>query len=378
MLDVLLCTSCRQTTEVSQIPKFRNALDAPPQLRVEIAGNASSVDLRVHGPYRLQLGEGAATTLDGEELTLTTVRPTPTGLSVGRESHAVDRLSLVPMAGHPVGVASRRYRGTITIQRKSPKALTVVNVIDAETMLKGVVGAEMPARWPIEALAAQAVTARTFVLYRKIERHGKPVHVSSKDVRYLGVESETSRTRSAVDQTRGTVLVYGWRMFPAYFHSTCGGRTTSAKQVFGEREIPPLAGCDCGHCTKATFYSWSCKLDAQEVAKRLGMTAGEKIRHIAPDAAQFGQHATQVVVKTSQGERSFDPYGFRTALGPDKLKSMAFTVTDTGQTFEFRGRGWGHGVGLCQWGARGLARAHYDWPSIVTHYFPQASLVRVY
>ena len=316
--------------------------------------------------------------LDGEELTRTTVRPTPAGLSVGSQSYTVSRVSLVPAAAHPVGVDSRRYRGTITIQRKSPTALRVVNLIDVETMLKGVVGAEMPARWSLKALAAQAVMARTFVLYRKIERHGKPVHVSSKDVRYLGVESETSRTRQAVDQTRGAVLVYRWRMFPAYFHSTCGGRTTSVKRVFGEREIPPLAGCECGHCAKATYYSWSCELDEQEVAKRLGLTTGGKIRRIAPNVSELGQRATKVVVETSQGERSFDPYRFRTALGPDQLKSMAFAVTQAGETFEFRGRGWGHGVGLCQWGARGLARTYRDWPQVVTHYFPQASLIRIY
>lgn len=377
LLDVVLCTSCRQTPQRGPIPKVEDALDGPPLLRVEIASGIGSAEVHVDGPYRIVLDEADSQALRGKRLQRRTIRPAPQGLILDTQRLEANKLSLVPAAGQAVGVGSRRYRGTVTVHRASANALNVVNVIDVDALLDGVVGAEMPARWPLAALEAQAVAGRTFLLYRKATRHDKIVHVRRHDVRYLGIESETARTRRAVDQTSGVVLVYQRRMFPAYFMATCGGHTTSVSHAFGEPEIAPLAGVKCGYCEDGSFYTWTCRFGKNDIAKRLGLDPGEVLRSIRPAASPSG-YADHIMVETNRAKRSFGSYRFRAALGPDKLKSTAFTVTDAGRTLEFAGRGWGHGVGLCQWGARGLAQAHEDWPGILRYFFPQSELVRIY
>ena len=377
LLDVVLCMSCRETGRRPSIPKIDAALDGPPLVRVEIASGPESVDVEVNGPYRIVLDSTGRQASRGKQLQRTTVRPAPDGLLFGNQRLRASQLSIVPALGHTVGVGSRRYRGSVTVHRTAAAALRAVNVIDVDTMLASVVGAEMPSRWPMAALKAQAVAGRTFLLYRKAARHDKTVHVSRHDVRYLGVERETARARCAADETRGVVLVYDQRLLPAYFMATCGGRTTSVSDAFGEPQIPPLSGVACGYCEDSTTYTWKRQFGKDDIAERLGFAPGEAIRSIRPFAGASG-YADHVVVDTNSGKHTFSAYRFRVALGPDRLKSAAFAVADTGRSFTFVGRGWGHGVGLCQWGARGMAHAHFDWPSILSHFFPQSQLVRIY
>lgn len=374
-----MCVSCRAPApKTPEIPTAPNALAAAPQLRVELPADSAAAELRVDGPYRLSIATKPATVQRGARLEPTTVRPAGRGMSVGGRPFAAERVTVEARSGDPVYVGSSRYRGGVTVHRVSGSRLKTVNLADVETVLQSVVGSEMPAHWPLDALAAQAVAARTFLLYRKTIRAKQTAHVSRHDVRYLGVASETPRTRRAADLTRGVVLVYQWRMFAAYFHATCGGSTTSVNRAFGEREVPPLAGRPCDYCKEATFYSWTCQLDKRDVAKRLGLAADERVLAIRPAVTRPAIHAHGFAVATNKQTRDYDAYRFRTALGADRLRSTAVTVADAGRTWAFSGHGWGHGVGLCQWGARGLALAGRDWRQIVDSYFPESQLVRIY
>ena len=380
-VDVFLCASCRVAPQRAPLPRLEDALGEPPLICIEIVKAAPSVeleceatsDVEIHGS---QMDAFGALSSFGQQNRLS-VQPAAHGMVIGGRPYEADRIYVDP-AGDGVSMNGRLYRGDIRIKRTSASALAVVNVIDPEALLYSVVSAEMPSRWPMDALKAQAVAARTFVLYRWANRRRRRVHVTRADVRYLGMSSETSRSRRAVDETRGAVLAFRGQLLPAYFSSTCGGRTCPVDRAFGEPRIAPLAGVECGHCEAASFYSWRCRIEKAGLAQRLGLASDQTVTAMRPDAARPFERAAQVVVETDSGAMRIDSYRFRTALGPDRLKSSAFVATDSGSAFDVVGRGWGHGVGLCQWGARGLARAGSDWRAISSHYYPEARLAQIY
>ncbi len=375
--NVVLLTSCRQTPKVAPAPsvgRWRDALREPPVLRVEVERPGASVVVAVDGPYEAACGR----VVSAARLPATAVKLAPGGFLLGSQRLRGEKLAITSRGGQPIRVGKRRYLGRIVIERASPSALSVVNEIDPETLAYGVVTSEMPSRWPMDALKAQAVAIRTFVLNRWWRRRGKRIHVTQADVRYLGLANDTARGRQAVDETRGLVLAYGDALLPAYFMSTCGGHTAPVDQALGERLLPPLAGVPCGYCEDATYYSWTYRVSQAELARKLGLSAGESIVAIRPDAPGRYRHASRIEVETNRGAKTFGPYRFRLALGAGKLKSTAFTVRKSGRAFIFDGRGWGHGVGLCQWGAKGLAQAGTDWRGILAHYYPGADLVSAY
>ncbi len=371
--DVALLTSCRQAPKPTPARRPRAELHAPPMLRVEVARAKSSLTLSIPGEYRLSCGRRVS----GRSLPPTQVRLAPGGFVAGRERFQGSKLIAASPAGRPITVAGRRYRGRIVFERAAG-GLSAVNEIDVETMLYGVVTAEMPAGWPMAALQAQAVAIRTYVLSRWRRRQSRRVHINRADVRYLGVSHESRRGREATDSTRGVVLMYAGAFVPAYFSAVCGGHTAPADTALGERLIPPLAGVVCGYCDDSPQFSWTLRVRAADLARRLGLSSAERVLAVRPNAPGRFRHAGRVVVETSRGERVFSGYRFRAALGADRLKSTAFEVRRAGDEFVFAGRGWGHGVGLCQWGARGMARAGASWRRIVTHYFPQAAIASAY
>jgi len=261
------------------------------------------------------------------------------------------------------------HRGSLLVKLDGAGALTAMGIILLEDYVRGVVPAEMSPDWPRQALMAQAVAARTFALYRMTAPGATRSYLTLADTAYRGAEAETAPTDEAVRATAGVILWYDGAPLPAYFHSSCGGHTSSVAAVFGEREIPPLRGVPCGWCTRSPQYSWSALIERSEIARRLsswGIGHVESLRAIQSDSA--GRPVLLLVNGTKQ-VRAND---FRLAAGPDRIKSTAFAVVRRGSAFEFVGRGWGHGVGMCQWGARGMALAGKSCWEILAHYYPGA------
>jgi len=165
------------------------------------------------------------------------------------------------------------------------------------------------------------------------------------------------------------VLFYGGAPLAAYFHSTCGGHTSSVGAVFGEKEVPPLCGVGCDWCRDSPYYRWKVQIQRSELVRKLapwGLVYLDSIRPL--DVDEGGRPRVLLLNGTKQVKAS----EFRRAVGPERIRSMAFTAARRGRAFEFAGRGWGHGVGLCQWGARGMALAGKSWREILAHYYPGA------
>jgi stage II sporulation protein D len=268
-------------------------------------------------------------------------------------------------------IAETTYRGRLRVRAGSEGELEAFNVLPPEDYLGSVVGSEMYSSWPLEALMAQAVAARTFMLYALRARG----HLNTTDMAYKGVAGESDPAELATQLTRGIVLTHEGRILPAYFHSACGGRTVPVEEVFAEEPLAPLGGVECGWCRQSPYYDWQARVPAALIAEALGDRGIRQVRSLLTRGQGRAGNARFVVVN---GEKRMTAAAFRLAVGPDVVRSTRFSVTGTAEGYLFVGGGYGHGVGLCQWGAHGLAEAGAGWQEILRYYYPDAAVRKLY
>lgn len=283
-------------------------------------------------------------------------------------------------ADGPIEIAGRPYRGTVRIIAGSAPLL--VNELGLEDYLAGVINAEISSAWPAEAVKAQAILARTYAMFRLPQRRGAPYDLEAtvKDQVYLGAAAEDDAARRAVAETRGMVLTYAGEPVAAYFHSACGGRTESPEWVWGGSPQPYQQSVECGYCEDSPNYFWRWPsegaADAGEVGRKLGLgTAAEAIEVITQSPTG---RAAQVRVGGGGQTLTVGGNDFRQALGYSNVRSAAFRVDREDGGWVIRGTGSGHGAGMCQWGAKGMAEAGQSAAAILTHYFPGTELRTMY
>jgi stage II sporulation protein D len=273
------------------------------------------------------------------------------------------------LLGAPLRANGREVRGDVVVRLVRGR-LQLINVLALEDYLAAVLGSEMPVSFPAEALKAQAVAARTYALQKKLEAYGSPFHLGSSVLHqvYAGMDREDPRTRAAVAATRGQVLTYELAPIEAYFHASCGGRTESGAAAL-QRNLPYLKPVDCP-CSALPASRWSAHVTTEELAAALRFDPAG----LRPSA----RTATGRVSRVSAGAHSLDGAQLRQRLGYTRVKSLSFELERTAQGFRFSGRGYGHGAGLCQWGAKALADGGKVYQDILGHYYPGAELQQLY
>jgi len=273
---------------------------------------------------------------------------------------------------------TRRYRGTVRVGT-ADFHLTFFNVLDVEDYLRGVVGAQMESGAP-QALRAQTVVSRTFALASR-GRHGAQGYDLCDlphCLPYRGREAERPDADVAVAKTAGEVLrVGGVVLRPVYSHPVCGGATSSAAEEFGDETLPGGAASDAVAgaaplCADAQDFVWSWRVDRPTLAAALGLKE---------DGAAFEvlrrDRAGRVLEARVFGRRqSASELWGRLERSPAvaALRSLKFTVTESESVVQFEGGGVGHGVGLCQGGARTAAGLGWDYRRILGLYFPLSAV----
>lgn len=267
----------------------------------------------------------------------------------------------------------RRYRGTFTRLDDG----SIVNTVPLEAYLCSVVPREMPPSWPTAALRAQAILARTFVLQRSAPNRPYDLLPSEADQVYTGIDAEHEATTAAVRATSGQALRFGDGFADAMYSSCCGGHTESSNAAWGGRPLPYLQGVACTYCTDSPWYAWSHRLDLQALAAALqtalaGLNGAiDAVTLDAPDAsgrARFWYfHAG---AQTARVAASAVRSGVGTRVLPSLLVRKASLDAQAPRTLVIEGGGLGHGVGLCQWGARGMALSGAGARAILAKYYP--------
>ncbi|HWP35861.1 MAG TPA: SpoIID/LytB domain-containing protein, partial [Thermodesulfobacteriota bacterium] len=301
-------------------------------------------------------------------------------------------LGVVVEADGPLAVAVdgrpwARYAGRVEVAASGGRLL-VVNALPLERYLVGVVGLEMDPAWPLEALKAQAVASRTYALHqRRARRAGgqqaRPawpydLEAGILDQAYSGLAGEDARAAAAVLATREEWLAdAGGEPILALFHSTAGGRTEAAAEVF-RRPLPYLVSLLCPFDRASPVFAWRWTVAVEEVEARL-LEAGYPAAGL--EALGIGERTASgrvrtVLVETRAGRFALPATELRRLLGYGRLRSTRFAVEREGAWFRFDGQGAGHGVGLCQWGARGMALAGHGYLAILSFYYPGTRWVR--
>jgi stage II sporulation protein D len=343
---------------------------------VAIVQDAVTLRLKISGPYDIVDTDKARSVYRGRDLN-TTVTAYKYGFLLGNIRSSAAKLSIKPGQPDAITINGRRFRGSIQLVKKDSLHFWAINYLDPEDYIKGILYHEASHYWPQEALKAQAVVCRTYAEYQIRNSRLKDYDVTS-DVYsqvYGGQTSERYRTNKAVEDTRGTVLVYKGELFPAYYHATCAGRTEDAAELW-DINIEPLKGVRCGFCTESPHFNWHYVLTKEELGEKLksaGYATGNIKDIVIAERNKSGRIANLKILSDAK-ELLISGKDFRSAIGPNLIRSTNFEVAIAGEDVVFEGLGWGHGVGLCQWGAYFMAKAGYKYDQILKYYYPGADI----
>lgn len=345
---------------------------SPPTIRVGLLREQDRVVVMSDRPLELVAAPLAPVTLDPAAYE---VVPTAGGMEVLGAGRFGGVVRLAPSAGARLHVGIHPYRGILELRRTPSGRLTVINEVDLEEYLYGVLTMEVDPRWPADALKAQAVAARTLAVQSmgRFAAEGYDVRATTDSQVYGGIMAEDPSTTAAVEATRGQVVVFEGKPIFAAYHSDSGGYTESSEHVWGGR-YPYLKGVPDPFSTGASNHEWIVRLDLAAFEDRL-RRAGKLVSGISgveiAETTPSGR-AAAVRIPGSHGTLLLRGTELRTILGADELRSTLFQVRVVGDeqaVLEFLGRGSGHGVGLSQWGARGQAQAGRNYMEILKYYY---------
>lgn len=374
ILSVFLLPSCSFTN-----PFLTADQPAVETIRVAILREADIFMIHIQGPYVLYGHRTDQILLEGSGLKESRVSVSGSGIHIAGTDLPVSALKVFANRDASIFVNNKSFRGEIDIFKTDNSKLTVVNVVELEKYIKGVLPSEVPDRWPMETLKAQAIAARTYAFYVKQgKRHA--LYDLTNDIFsqvYGGRSREKYRTNLAVDWTKGLVLAYDNKFLPSYYHSTCAGHTENVRELWNQ-EIGALAGQPCIFCKDSPHASWKKNMRLKDIQDklnehdyRLGL-----IREIQVVERNRSQRIKTLKIVARDGkEVLISGKDFRNILGPNILKSNSYDIEMKGYYVDFFGRGWGHGVGLCQWGARAMAQQQYRFEDILKYYYPGAKIV---
>ena len=305
---------------------------------------------------------GGQVTLRAGERDLTLRLPRQAGN--GRSSQSGQEKALLQVSG-----------GIQLIQKN--KGLLVVNHVDLEEYVKGVVPSEVNSSWHREMLKAQAVAARTYALYQHMLNSSREYDVAAtiQDQVYKGRHGVDDRVEEAVESTRGLVGTYQNAPIYAAFSSTAAGLTEDATVVW-LKDLPYLKGVECPFDLASPYYQWKTSFKVKTLEKnlrQLGFNVGT-IATLTPLARSRSGRVATLRLLHSKGELILRGEELRRAVGYRVVPSTQFTIDSIGDEVMMSGYGAGHAVGLCQWGAKELAELGYPYASILLYYYPGTEL----
>ena len=260
-----------------------------------------------------------------------------------------------------------------------------------EEYLLGVVAGEMRPDWPVEAYAAQAIVARTFTMDfiadgGTKEEHNTDISTDEEEAQAYNAAAITPAIREAVAKTKGQVMTYRGRYVKGWFSASCGGQTALARDGLGYKEKEPAymrsVSCPEAEVIPESELFWSHKFSPQELTKalsELGHDIGPVSRIAVASRSKDSHRATALKFTGANGEATVPGADFRIAVDPQKMRSIWLTdIKHEADGIILEGRGFGHGVGLCQWGAYALAKKGKSPEEIIKHYYPEVKVTKLW
>ncbi|WP_428898386.1 stage II sporulation protein D [Parelusimicrobium proximum] len=289
-------------------------------------------------------------------------------------------LVIYPYESEGFTIKNSKYNGNLYVIPAKGK-FNVVEEVELEDYLYGVLPYEMSYSWPIEALKSQAVAARTYTVKTLQNPVAKNYDLYS-DVRsqmYKGAGTVYPSVKKAVDETNGEVLKYKDNLFFTYYHANSGGHTDPLPWGGADQKIKPLAGAASPTCKTSKNYSWTADIPRTSIRTFINKrNLGGTLTAITVSKKSSSGRATQLTIKTDKGSIRTTCQDFRMAVGSTKLKSCLInSIKIQKSTVRFTGNGYGHGTGMCQDGAKGMAEKGDDYKKILLHYYPGSKIEKI-
>ena len=393
VFPIVLMFSCLNISKEREIAfLYDKYLEETPDVRVLLLENTKKAKIEINSAYTIRDLDNNEILAQGTYLPNSTVsvnsgsfqiKPVSSRSSSEKSDPLIEvdgQVEITSQNGGFIKLNNLKYQGKLLLIPKKTKSFTVLEEINVEDYLPGVLASEMPSKWKDDAILAQVIAARTYAIYQKKFNNNAQYHIDKLDLAYNGSYKSVPKLKEIVSESKGIIMVHDWKIFPGYFHSTCGGHTEDINLVFGFKSILPLSGANCGYCGKSKYYRWKKVIKKSKIEERLRnfKIKAKGLNGIIAEGIGPGGHCSTVKVKYSTGAKRVNANEFRLMVGPNYLRSTAFKVKDSGSSLIFEGKGWGHGVGLCQYGTQDMAISGFKWFEILKHYYPGTEFVKIY
>ena len=323
-----------------------------------------------------------------------------------------DSICIIPDSQSISGINGKKYRGAFYIY-KNETGIEIVNVLDIEYYLMSVIPAEIGnGRKPndYQAVMAQAVSARTFTMDKILNNRSKSLRydllASTFDQVYEGISSENPSYESILSETRGLVAAYKNELIQSLYHSTCGGQTENSESIWGGKSFDYLRSVYCGDgqqnfCSISPYFKWEKELQISGRETRLKSNLqnrgkidsldiffhSNKIQDFRISKRDSSGRVAEITIRSDKKNLTVKGDYVRWLFADDTgaiLPSNWFSFTADKlpnqkiSKLHFKGRGFGHGLGMCQWGAIGMSRLGYNYSQILRFYYRGIDLIKVY
>jgi len=352
-------------------------------IRIALLKDAGSSVLSTRGIYQVVNLLNSKVLDEGRVMRNSRVRVHKTGIQVGGKIYEARKLRIISNKTVKVliGEHMRTYRGFIDLIVQNDGKLLIINTLELEQYVRGVLFHEMTDRFPMQAMMAQAVAVRSYALYQVQSRKKFDFDVTSDIYSqvYGGKSAERYRTNIAAARTEGEVLTYNGKILPAYYHSNSGGHTEDVSALWNH-SLPPLKGREDPYSLDAPNKEWKKNFRSSEVQKLLqeaGYPVGAIKEITITERTPSGRVQTLSIASRDGKTVKVPGKKFREIIGPNELKSNLYEIKMQGWFFDAVGRGWGHGVGLSQWGANEMARQRFEYDKIIDFYYPAAAITKL-
>ena len=365
-----------------------------PIIRVNLTPNEiQELTISVDSPFRIVVPGNPRVLAQSEPVREVFASAVSNGIGIrfGDSVLPVSQVEIVAIRPVSIRVGRSLYRGSVRLHRRPSGKLIAVNVLPLEEYLASVVNSEMPASFPDAAREAQTIAARTYALSQMKGHPLFDLFCTSRSQMYRGYEwcddegrrlaGETPDSREIIRDTAGIVCTYQGKIFTTWYSAVCGGQTVNGRSVFTDA-VPALRSVECDWCREAKLYRWTSELPVAQASAALR-------QHFAKDNLVFGELTSLEPAQVGSGDLPRYTIGdgtnrheiagttLRRLLPSGVLRSPQFTGQIDGSVVKLSGRGDGHGVGLCQWGARGLGIAGRSALEILGYYYSGIETVRL-
>jgi stage II sporulation protein D len=381
--------------ELLTVPQYSDpARILPRQVRVNLSSApVHQIEFAVEGPYIFRSIDTGEVLAKGSSLGRTLVSIAGAGFRMREQEFPATQLEVASERAPAIWVGDHQYRGKVRFARQSGDGMLVINILPLEDYIACVVDAEMPAAFPEAARLAQAIAARTYAVFQIDTSGGDPrfdVYATTRSQNYLGSQyrgrqgrrfaGESESSRQVAEQTAGMVCLCDKEIFCTYYTAVCGGRTASGREVFSDG-TRALKSVPCEWCQDAKLYRWRTVVplsQAAECMRRYFRSKGKRFdKLLSIRLTNDPKTAGLSVFEVNDGKRRerISAIDLRRLFQGPVVHSFQFDVHVAEKKLIFEGRGHGHGVGLCQWGARGMALHGVGPLDILRHYYPGTEIV---